>query len=344
MIPVFVLDNPDSISTLQKLKYYKGEFVILTHTYTSDNFKRQFQDLSDFKIGSPDIYKKDNMDYYKLFDEYEKMGANYGIIKYYYIDSKKTLESAKEGLEIYKNGNYHFKLMGIAQGNTVSEYVINYKNQKSLGFDIVAIGGLSDKNGTFLKNVIHAIGVLYPDDDILLLGYKPDVDKCNNSFQKTVMNIKNLLKYLNENHHSSRKNANSILLLVSSTNRKSSNSGKAINVYTGQYFRIIRKQYNKNIDIKIISAKYGLIDVNDEIDPYYYKLKEEDAKIYKQIYKKDLEDLFSKYSKIAFCGWKLYSSIMPENNVYIIKGGIFTQSHLLKEWMQNNTKADLALK
>ncbi|MGE9810295.1 DUF6884 domain-containing protein [Ferroplasma acidiphilum] len=156
--------------------------------------------------------------------------------------------------------------------------------------------------------------------------------------------IRNLIRYTNENttpNPGRQKNINHKLLLVSCTKRKSSGSGKAINVYDGQYFHVIRKRYRPDagIDIKIISAKYGLIDADDEIDPYDHKMTAKDAKIYKQAYEKDLQELFSGYSTVTFCGSKLYASILPETNAYIIKGRIGIQLHLLKEWLCNNGQA-----
>jgi len=378
MIPVFVLDRPASLRILQQLEDCKGKFGILAHPFTSDNFKKQFADfnLSAFKIGDSGIYQKGGMSYHKLFEEYEKMGVDYGIIKDYYRNPEKTLESAKKALKIYKKGKYNFQLMGVAQGNTVAEYVRSYKSQKDIGLSIVVIGGLLDKienhvrmvkvkNETFLKNVLHAIRVLYPDDKIFPLGVfnkrrvgifkseniwasdykgwifrynKAEADALGNRFQQTAEYIRNLLKYINENMSSDstlHKNKGHRLLLVSCTAKKASKPGKAINVYDGPYFHIIRKYYNKSIDIKIISAKYGLIDADDKIAPYDHKMKKEDAEIYKQVYKKDLEELFSKYSSIAFCGSKLYASVIPENNVNIINDRIGIQLHLLKGWLCN---------
>lgn len=45
---------------------------------------------------------------------------------------------------MYNKGNYNFELIGVAQGNTVAEYVRSYKEQRAL-FGKVAIGGLLDK-------------------------------------------------------------------------------------------------------------------------------------------------------------------------------------------------------
>ncbi|MGE9810296.1 hypothetical protein ACLIKE_03015 [Ferroplasma acidiphilum] len=183
MMPVFSADTPESLGMLQQLDDCKGKFGIMAHPYASGNFKKQFADfnLPAFKIGDPGICQEGNMDYHKLFGEYEKMGVDYGTIKYCCRGPSETLESANEALKEYKKGNYNFQLMGVAQGNTVAEYAGSYKSQRCTGLGIVVLGGLlakaenpagmdDAKNGTFLKNVLHAIRALCPDDKIFPLG------------------------------------------------------------------------------------------------------------------------------------------------------------------------------
>lgn len=325
------------------------------------------------------------MDYHKLFAEYEEMGVDYGTIKYCCRNTAETLESAREALEAYENGNYHFELAGVAQGNTVAEYARSYKSQRCMGLGIVVLGGLlgktenpagmaGAKNGTFLKNALHAIRALYPDDKLFPLwasnkriaeifkseniwasdcgewafkDNKAGADALGDRLQQTAEDIRNLIRYANENtgpNPSRQKKVNPRLLLVSCTRKKSSAPRKAINVYDGPYFRVIRKRCSPDadIDINIISAKYGLLDADDEISPYDHEMTAKDAKIYKQAYEKYLGELFSEYSTVTFCGSKLYASVLPETNAYIIKGRRGIQLHLLKEWLCNNGQPALA--
>ena len=113
------------------------------------------------------------------------MGVNYGIMIDFLKDKDKTLESAKEALKIYQEEHYSFKLVGVAQGNTLEEYLECYEKLKSLGLNYIAIGGLLKKNvnsaryvrvrdENFLKDVLKEIRSNYKNDWLFLLGcYHP---------------------------------------------------------------------------------------------------------------------------------------------------------------------------
>ena len=377
MIPVFVLDRPVSLRILEQLKDYKGKFGILAHAYTTDNFKEKFAsfDLTDFKIGDSGIYQKKPMDYQELFNEYEKMHVKYGIIKDYYRDPKKTFESAKLAKSEYDKRKHNFELMGVAQGTTVAEYVRSYEEQRKL-FDIVAIGGLLDKiekhvrmvrvkSDIFLGNVLHAIRMLHPKDDIFPLGafnkkriemfereniwasdykgwifrYNLEQSHQNNDrFEQTAGNIRSLFNFIDEKRETVLKNnsRNKRLLILSCSMKKTEKPGMAFNVYDGPYYRVLRKylKHNNGIDIKIISAKYGLINARDKICPYDYKMNKPDALIYRRIYCSEMEEIASLYKDVQFCGSKLYGSIIDDKyNIIKVNGKIGQQLHQLKTWL-----------
>ena len=69
---------------------------------------------------------------------------------------------------------------------------------------------------------------------------------------------------LNESTKKNRK----LLIVSCSKIKKNLKQGPAVNIYDGPYYRILRKSNLSNIDVKIISAKYGLIDSNSLISPY----------------------------------------------------------------------------
>ncbi len=383
MIPVFVVDRPASLRILQQLTDHKDEFGILAHAYTSDNFKKQFADfsLTDFKIGDSGIYQKEYMNYEELFKEYEKMHVKYGIIKDFYRDPRKTLKSAKDANKMYNKGNYNFELIGVAQGNTVAEYVRSYKEQRAL-FGKVAIGGLLDKvenhvrmvkvkSDVFLKNVLHAIRVYNPDDDIFPLGvfnkkrislfeqqniwasdYKGWIFRYNREqalikndrFKQTAENIEKLFEFIDEKQKVELDKPNKPrLLILSCSKKKNEFSGSALSVYDGVYYRIVKNylKNNNNIDVKIISAKYGLINSDDKIEPYDYKMTNSDARIYGYIYKSDIEKLTLLYKDVQFSGGKLYSFAVPTNaNIKKAQGKIGQQLQQLKEWLYYNKSTD----
>ena len=379
MIPVFVLDRPVSLKILEQLKDYKGKFGILAHAYTSDNFKKQFAafSLTKFKIGDSGIYQKKNMSYKELFDEYKKMNVEYGIIKDFYRDPKKTFESAKLAKKVFEDGNYHFRLMGVAQGNTVAEYVRSYQQQKDLGFEKVAVGGLLDKienhkrmvkvkSDVFLQNVLHAIKVINSKDDIFPLGvfnkkrielfereniwasdykgwiFRYNIEqshKNNDRFEQTAKNIRELFRFIDKKKDNVLKNnkpSKERLLILSCSMKKTENPGIALKVYDGPSYHILRNylKIKRDIDIKIISAKYGLIDGHDKILPYDYKMNKNDALIYKRIYSSEIDQIASMYKDVQFCGSKLYGSIIDDNyNITRVDGKIGQQLHQLKTWL-----------
>ena len=71
-----------------------------------------------------------------------------------------------------------------------------------------------------------------------------------------------------------------LLVACSDKKREDYEELEAINLYNGNNFRIARKylreNYNTKLNIKIISAKYGLIDASKVIQNYNYRLQEED--------------------------------------------------------------------
>ncbi|MEM0134888.1 MAG: hypothetical protein QXU18_06630, partial [Thermoplasmatales archaeon] len=79
MIPIFVADRPASLRILSKVND-SDKFGILSHPYTSDNFKEQFSKFEcALRICDSGIYQQNEMDYDHLFSEYKRMNADYGI-------------------------------------------------------------------------------------------------------------------------------------------------------------------------------------------------------------------------------------------------------------------------
>lgn len=71
-----------------------------------------------------------------------------------------------------------------------------------------------------------------------------------------------------------------------------------MNVYSGYYFKIIKKARNdgcfdNQIDISILSAKYGLLDPTDEITTYDCKMDQDRAE---ELNKDVVSDLESKFN------------------------------------------------
>ncbi|MHB8360192.1 MAG: DUF6884 domain-containing protein [Thermoplasmataceae archaeon] len=393
--PIFVVDRPASLRILSALRDHTNKFGILSHAFTTNNFKVKFRefDIASIKVGDSGIYQGKDISYECLFSEYEKMGVTHGIIKDCYKDPKQTLNSAIQAIRIYKKGKrkglYTFELLGVAQGNTVADYIESYNAQKKLGFKMVAIGGLLYKienhkrmvkvrSNVFLRNVLTSIRRFYPTDDLFPLGvfnrnrlklfydlniwgadYKGWIFKynmeeshmLNNRFEQVRdylrTNIFNEIDnhYIDESTHMvvneapiKRNKKRNRLLILSCSKTKSLDPGRAIDVYKGQAYSQVKKYYSKNnhLDVKIISAKYGLIDRKDIIDPYDNKMDHKSSKIYKKAFKDDLEVLSTKYDDILVFGGKLYKDVVPENGRFqYTDGKIGQQLQQLKKWLNS---------
>ena len=385
MIPIFVVDRPASLRILSGLAENKGQFGILAHAFTTANFKKQFAEfsLSAFKVGDSGIYQKNEQGYKEIFSAYNEMKVDFGIIKDFLRDRKKTLESAKLALREYNMGKYNFTLVGVAQGNSVAEYIQSYREQKNLGLEIVAIGGLLDKipnhvrlvkvkHDVMLRNVLRAIRTYFPKDRIFPLGVfsrnrlqffneiglwasdykgwifkynKPQADCKNDRFEQTRKYVTEKVLYpLHESYVTiygntdiKPNNERKRLLIMACGKAKKDEPGKAINVYDGPSFKVVRKYLrtgSNHLDVKIISAKYGLIDSKDKISPYDLKMGAKSAKIYGNIYGLDFQDLALKYDEIFLLGGKNYQSIVPEElDIKRAAGKIGEQISQLKAWL-----------
>ena len=210
MIPFFVLDRPISLEILKDffLKNIQYKFGILTHAFTSAQFKERFRNFpyttplrhSDLyentflnnhlyqniiKVVDSGIFQaKRNISYESLFAIYEYLNADYGIMIDFLKDKQQTLKSAKKAFEIYQKGNYTFQLVGVAQGTSLQEYVECYQELQNIGFTHIALGGLLRRNGNsnyiklasefFLETLLDTINKKFSPKWIFTLGiYNP---------------------------------------------------------------------------------------------------------------------------------------------------------------------------
>jgi len=145
MKPFFVLNRPNQLTILEKLESSSqcSRFGILLNLNNVNNsFYPRLKQSSFTKICDSGIFDGEMSSYIELFNEYQKVSADYGIVKDYYRDSKRTLLSAREALKYYNMFPYDFKLVGVAQGETVDEYLNTYSELLDMGYDHIAIGGL----------------------------------------------------------------------------------------------------------------------------------------------------------------------------------------------------------
>ncbi len=218
MIPFFVADRPMSLRLLKSLPLqdYPETFIgIMAHANTTLNFQHAFRQYpcDNFEycdaVGGPCQYKDDitqchirryilnhtvkmcdsgiftregaTLSYQQLFEAYVRMGVEYGIMIDVFLDPQATLESAKVALRVYEPFKECFKLVGVAQGTTIEEYVQNYEDLKALGIPYIAIGGLLRKrektarfaqvrSEEFMFTVLQTLRATYQDDWLFVLG------------------------------------------------------------------------------------------------------------------------------------------------------------------------------
>ena len=145
---------------------------------------------------------------------------------------------------------------------------------------------------------------------------------------------------LNESTMQNRK----LLIVSCSKIKKNLQKGPAIEIYDGPYYRILRKSDLSNIDVKIISAKYGLIDSDTPISPYEQRMTRKVAKLLvPNVSEGVLEALSSsKYSDVLLELGKDYLNTVqvdwdkfPNKRITIDINPIGIRLHNLKNWLQS---------
>ncbi len=115
-----------------------------------------------------------------------------------------------------------------------------------------------------------------------------------------------------------------------------------MDMYDGPFYRILRKYNYNEIDIVIISAKYGLIKSNELISYYDQRMTAERAKEIASETRSRLEVVLSsnKYKSIFINLGKTYmlalddsQDVLEGHNAYWVKGRIGERLHQLKSWL-----------
>ncbi len=188
-IPFFVVDRPISLEILKYSGINRKQFPLglMGNANSTPNFQNEFRNFRGkniIKIVDSGVFTKNgglSKGYDDLFEKYERMSTDYGIILDVIKNKDKTIKSAKKALKEYKKKKHSFKLVGVAQGKNVKEYLSCYKTLKKMGYKKIAIGGLLKKrlgtarfvvvkNESFLEEVVSKIREEFPRDWLFLLG------------------------------------------------------------------------------------------------------------------------------------------------------------------------------
>jgi hypothetical protein len=141
------------------------------------------------------------------------------------------------------------------------------------------------------------------------------------------------------------------LVITSCCKKKLDYPAPARELYQGQLFKIVCEYAEKNnYDLIILSAKYGLIALNDVIEPYDQQLKSvKDAKIMAERIYDSLAVILSSYKKIIVIMGKYYrraiedmlkfwANVTPEASYEIItdKRGIGGLKQRVKQLIESS--------
>lgn len=147
------------------------------------------------------------------------------------------------------------------------------------------------------------------------------------------------------------------LLVVTCSQRKSNSPGllPAIDRYNGINYLIIRKAkrekyLSKNLDLLIISAKYGIIEPDTEIEYYDLKMTKNLAKKMREFLAPKLAEKVksTKYNeiflnigevyKMAIDGWDSDNEL--DSSIIYASGGIGKRSSQMLQWLLKIEKKD----
>jgi hypothetical protein len=354
VIPFLVVDRPASLRIIKGSGLHRYDVLVglMGHANTSTNFQKLFRIYPCSEPGTycdvvgkkcpheqriescPDglrirqrtvkmcdcgIFTKEGCkpeDYNTLFEIYDGMGAQYGVMIDCLRDSERTIESAKEGIKAYRTKHRQFRLVGVTQGEDQDEYLSCYEKLKSLGYEFIAVGGLlkkiensaryvSVRDEKLLDEVLNAIRNRYPTDWLYALGcYHPNrhdkfrrLHLFGGDYKGWIFNyikledadirkaqkhrfaqVRGFLRKVVYSQLVEDKKLRRLLILpCSKAKARTAELLPAIERYQGPFFRLVnRVAYPNSLDVMILSAKYGLIPANTRIE--YYDLKMDDSR------------------------------------------------------------------
>lgn len=133
-----------------------------------------------------------------------------------------------------------------------------------------------------------------------------------------------------------------LLILPCSKQKKELYSACALELYDGPFYRVVRKNQPKNLDILILSAKYGLISSDNLISYYDQIMTPKRAEELASKIMMKLERIFTNenYDEVFINLGKNYlpaldgaKKILDEHNVNWANGQIGERLHQLKNWL-----------
>ncbi len=214
MIPFFVVDRPMSLNIVKTFfaKNPNLEFGLMSHVLVSPQFRKLFAefpcqhatcwlnrdrrrcrrvDLCSSAVPVAQnvvrmvdcgiFHEEKRPNYETLFDLYEEMNADYGIMMDFFGDPKRTIASARRAAKIYRKRKRTFKLVLVAQGESPEDYVKCTEKLVEIGVGKIAIGGLlrrKEKSARYasagtmdrMDEILSAVRKRFPKRWLFVLG------------------------------------------------------------------------------------------------------------------------------------------------------------------------------
>lgn len=116
---------------------------------------------------------------------------------------------------------------------------------------------------------------------------------------------------------------------------------QAVELYDGPFYKVLRKNYPDNLNVLILSAKYGLIS-SDKIISYYDQImtinraeelsSEIKVKLESTVSNEYYDEIFISLGKTYMFAIDESKNFLDKYNVYWGHGQIGERLHQLKEW------------
>jgi hypothetical protein len=137
-----------------------------------------------------------------------------------------------------------------------------------------------------------------------------------------------------------------LILACSKTKNHTPSPAPAIHIYDGVNFRVIRKTFRERgwppgLQIKILSAKYGLIDATKIIKPYDQRLDKKRATGIKRHVVSELAKVPAPKTVFVNLGAEYLPAVdglqqlFPESEITYAEGAIGLKMKAMKNWLEN---------
>jgi len=137
-----------------------------------------------------------------------------------------------------------------------------------------------------------------------------------------------------------------LLIIMCSYRKNLLVKSKALEVYNGTLFKVLKRNLPEDIDILILSAKYGLISTNEIISHYDIKMNPEIAEslrsantdvLRSELISNDYSEVFVELSHIYRYALDINVDDFPETHFIFDNGTIGVRAHNLKVWLRHST-------